>query len=176
MTACLSRFFLPLKLETERLILKPVTVSDAKVLQRIFADEFVRKYLFDGEILESWQTAEFIALNDETFRGKKYGLWLIYSKETNEAMGFTGLWHFFDEIQPQLLYALLPEFTGKGFAAEAARKIIEYAFFELSFDYIDASCDAPNVESQRVAERLGMKKIKEATINKLPTVFFRLEK
>jgi ribosomal-protein-alanine N-acetyltransferase len=74
-----------------------------------------------------------------------------------------------------LIYALRPEFTGRGFAQEAARRIIEYAFAELAFDYLDASCDAPNTDSQRVAERLGMKKFKEETKNGLPTVFYRLE-
>jgi ribosomal-protein-alanine N-acetyltransferase len=87
-----------------------------------------------------------------------------------------GLWHFFDERQPQLLYALLPDFTGRGYAAEGARRIVEYAFAELGLDYLDASCDVPNAASQRTAERLGMKKYKEEVKNGLPTLFYRLEK
>jgi RimJ/RimL family protein N-acetyltransferase len=74
-----------------------------------------------------------------------------------------------------LIYALLPEQTGKGFAAEAASEIIEYAFSDLSFDYLDASCDLPNRASQKVAARLGMKIYKQEEINGRASVFFRLE-
>lgn len=165
-----------LELKTERLTLKPVTAeNDLEILERIFTDAFVRKYLFDDLILEPSRVAEFINLSRESFSEKKYGLWLIALGETSEIIGFTGLWHFFDEAQPQLLYALLPEFTGRGFASEAARKIIEYAFNELSFDYLDASCDLPNRASQKTAENLGMKIYKQEETSGLPTVFFRLE-
>ena len=86
-----------------------------------------------------------------------------------------GLWAMTDERQPELLYALLPEFTGNGFATEAVAEIIRYAFVRLSFAYIVASCDAPNVDSIQVAERLGMTRFREETIGGLPLVFFRLE-
>lgn len=165
-----------LQLKTERLTLKPVTAEgDLEILERIFTDAFVRRFLFDDRILDRNQIAEFINLSRETFAAGKYGLWLIIIDETSEIIGFTGLWHFFDEAQPQLLYALLPEFTRQGIATEAARKIIEYAFAELSFDYLDASCDLPNGMSQKVAENLGMKIYKQEETGGLPTVFFRLE-
>lgn len=163
------------ELKTERLRLKPVDRSDSEELLRIITDKFVRRYLFDGEILQREQIWELIDVTDATFRDKNYGLWLIVSDETREIAGFTGLWHFFEEAQPQLLYALLPGFTGRGLAREAARRIIEYAFSDLAFGYLDASCDAPNKASQRVAENLGMKKFKEEIKNALPTVFYRLE-
>ena len=40
--------------------------------------------------------------------------------DTDITIGMVGLWEFFDEPQPQLLYALLPEHTGKGIADEAS--------------------------------------------------------
>ncbi len=165
-----------LELQTERLTLKPFAEGDLDVVERIFTNEFVRKYLFDDEIIEREQIEQFINISNQTFSEKKYGLWLIVLSESQVFIGITGLWHFFEEQQPQLLYALLPEYAGKGFATEAARKIVEYSFSELDFDYLDASCDAPNFDSQKVAERLGMKKIREELINESPTVFFRLEK
>lgn len=163
-------------LKTERLTLRPINKTDVKIAEDIFTDPFVRKFLFDDEILEKNQIEEFIETSEETFREKNYGLWLIFSDDSETAIGFTGLWHFFDEDQPQILYALLPKFTAKGFASEAAQKVIEYSFSQLNFKYLEANCDAPNINSHRVAENLGMKKIKQAEINGLPTVFFRLEK
>lgn len=162
-------------LETERVRLKPLKFNDFDVFYKILTDEFVRKYLCDDAVLPREAIESFIAESEKTFAEAHYGLWLIYENETGEIIGFTGLRHFFDEPQPQLLYALLPEFTGRGLALEAARKIIEYAFSGLNFEYLEASCDAPNVASQKVAEKLGMKKIREEAKDELPTIFFRLE-
>lgn len=163
-------------LTTERLTLKPVKLDDFDVFYKILTDEFVCKYLCDDEILPREVIESFITDSEANFAEGNYGLWLISEKETSKIVGFTGLRHFFDEAQPQLLYALLPQFTGNGFAVEAAEKVIDYCFLNLKFDYLDASCDAPNLASQMVAERLGMKKMKEEIINELPTIFYRLEK
>jgi [ribosomal protein S5]-alanine N-acetyltransferase len=162
-------------LETARLRLKPIKLSDFAVFQKILTDKFVRRFLCDGEILPPEQIESFIIESEKNFIKQNYGLWLISEKETNQSIGFAGLRTFFNGTQPQLLYALLPEFTGKGFAVEAAKRIVEYGFLELNFAYLEASCDAPNVASHKVAAKLGMRKIKEETKNGLPTIFFRLE-
>ncbi|NJS16396.1 MAG: GNAT family N-acetyltransferase [Nostocaceae cyanobacterium CSU_2_110] len=67
---------------------------------------------------------------------QKFGLWFIQTKDEKEIIGFVGLWYFFDESQPQLVYALLPEATKKGYATEAANKILEYCFNQLGYQYV----------------------------------------
>jgi [ribosomal protein S5]-alanine N-acetyltransferase len=165
-----------LELRTERLTLRPVGFSDFEVFYQILTNEFVRRYLCDNEILPPDVIESFIIESRKDFAEKAGGLWLIILNDTSEIIGLTGLRTFFDEPQPQLLYALLPKFTGRGLATEAAQKIIDYTFSQLNFSYLEASCDAPNVTSRKVAEKLGMKKLKEETINELPTIFYRLEK
>lgn len=165
-----------MELETSRLILKPVSKSDKPILQKIFTDDFVKKYLFDDESLSLEQTSEFVETSSKTFAENGYGLWLLKLKETNETVGFGGLWTFFDEAQPQILYGLLPKFTKRGLAAEAARKIIEYAFENLGFENLTASCDLPNEASHRVAENSGMKKFKQETIEGKTLIFFKIER
>ncbi len=162
-------------IETERLALRPVLLTDLPAMHHIFTNELGRKYLSDNQIMSHEQVESFIKISQETFTEQRYGLWLIQQKCNNEAIGVAGLWAMTDERQPELLYALLPEFTGNGFATEAVAEIIRYAFVRLSFAYIVASCDAPNVDSIQVAERLGMTRFREETIGGLPLVFFRLE-
>lgn len=82
-------------------------------------------------------------------------------KSNGAYAGFVGLWMFFDEKQPQLLYGLLPDKTGLGYATEASRAIIHYAFNELKFNYFIASCDTPHTASRKVCERLNMTMIEE---------------
>jgi [ribosomal protein S5]-alanine N-acetyltransferase len=162
-------------LETQRLVLRPIFESECSTLQRIFADPHVRKYLCDDEVFSLEQVGEMLKQSVKHFE-EKFGLWFIQVKGENEAIGFVGLWYFFEEEQPQLIYALLPEALKQGYATEAATRIAEYSFDQLGYTHLLASCDRPNIESQKVAQRLGMNPIEEKIVNGNPIVFFRLEK
>jgi ribosomal-protein-alanine N-acetyltransferase len=172
-------------LETQRLILKPIAKSDRDTLQAILTDRYVRKYLCDDEIWSLQQVEEMLDKSQKHFEEEKFGLWFVETKSDctprsakgdRETIGFVGLWYFFGEKQPQLAYALLPQATKKGYATEAVNKIVEYSFNELGYKYLIASCDRPNIESQKLAERIGMKKIEERMVNQNPTLFFRIDK
>jgi ribosomal-protein-alanine N-acetyltransferase len=121
------------------------------------------------------QVEEMLTESQKNFEEKRFGLWFVETKSEKEIIGFVGLWDFFDEKQPQLVYALLPKATKKGYASEAATKILEYCFNELGYQYLLASCDKPNIESQKVAERIGMRKVDEKIVNGNPLVFFKVE-
>jgi len=162
-------------LETQRLLLKPILESELSTLHAIFIDSYVRKYLCDGKILPLQQVEEMLTESQKNFKEKRFGLWFVETKSEKEIIGFVGLWDFFDEKQPQLVYALLPKATKKGYASEAATKILEYCFNELGYQYLLASCDKPNIESQKVAERIGMRKVDEKIVNGNPLVFFKVE-
>ncbi|GAB4341023.1 MAG: GNAT family N-acetyltransferase [Flammeovirgaceae bacterium] len=165
-----------MKLETDRLTLIPAGAGKFDDIYKVFTNEFVRKFLCDDTILSKDQVQSFIYTSDKMFIENNYGLWLLYTKDTNAMIGLSGLWSFFEENQPQLLYALLPEYTKNGYAKEASLKIIEYSFNQLGFSYLDASCDAPNIESHKVALTLGMKKLKEEIIDNKPIIFYRIKK
>jgi ribosomal-protein-alanine N-acetyltransferase len=163
-------------LETDRLVLTPITTGNYGDIYRMFTNDYIKKYLFDNITLSKDEVQSFIETSKDFFLRKKYGLWGVYTKDSNTLIGFTGLWHFFDENQPQLLYALLPEYTKLGYAKEASWKIIEYAFNQLRFNYLDASCDTPNISSHKVALSLGMKKVNEETVDNKPITFYRISK
>lgn len=163
-------------LETPRLLLKPILESEVSTLHSILIDSYVRKYLCDGKIFPLQQVEGMLIESRKNFEEKRFGLWFIETKSEKEIIGFVGLWYFFNEEQPQLAYALLPEATKKGYATEAATKILEYCFNELNYQYLLASCDRPNLESQKVAERIGMRKVDEKIVNGNSTLFFRIER
>jgi [ribosomal protein S5]-alanine N-acetyltransferase len=163
------------ELETQRLQLKPIVASDSIALHNIFIDPYVRKYLCDDLVWPLQQVEEMSLESQNLFDTKKFGLWFIEIKDNLQIVGFVGLWYFFDEEQPQLVYALLPEATKKGYATEASIKIIEYCFHELGYRYLSASCDRPNLESIQLAQRLGMREVEQRTIDDKPIVFFRIE-
>ncbi|NJO78349.1 MAG: GNAT family N-acetyltransferase [Cyanobacteria bacterium RM1_2_2] len=163
-------------LRTQRLVLQPILESELNILYTIFTDSYVRKYLCDGKIFSLQQVEEMLNQSKKHFEEEKFGLWLIRINSTSEVIGFVGLWYFFDEEQPQLIYSLLPKALKKGYATEAATEILKYCFDELGYEYLVASCDQPNFESQKVAERLGMKQIEEKNLNGNSILFFRIDK
>ncbi|MGL5078685.1 MAG: GNAT family N-acetyltransferase [Waterburya sp.] len=163
-------------LETSRLKLKPILETELNTLHSILVDPYVRRYLCDDQIFSVQKTSEMLQESLRLFQEEKLGLWLIETKNTPEIIGFVGLWYFFAEKQPQLAYALLPKATKQGYATEAATRILEYCFDELGYDYVIASCDRPNLESQQLARRLGMKQTETRVINDQPTLFFRIDK
>jgi ribosomal-protein-alanine N-acetyltransferase len=165
-----------IKLETQRLSLIPFERNDLHLLYETFTNHFVRKFLWDDEIITVDQTSNILELNESVFDSEGWGLWKIIVKNGQAFAGFVGLWRFFDEGQPQLLFGLMPAKTGLGYATEASAAIVDYAFNELGYTFIVASFDSPNVASEKVCRRLKMKKMEDRVINNKSTSFYRIEK
>ncbi|MGC4045455.1 MAG: GNAT family protein [Armatimonas sp.] len=55
-------------------------------------------------------------------------------------------------------WTLHPSYHGQGYATEAANALLIYAFKELNLHRVTAGCDARNLPSLRLMERLGMRK------------------
>ena len=152
----------------------PFEPEDLNLLHETFTDPFVRKYLMDDEIISIERSSEFMSINEQTFRENGWGLWKIRVNEDDTYAGFAGLWNFFDEDQPQLLYGLLEDHTRKGYAVEASKAVMEYAFTTLNFSYLVAACDTPNTDSLKVCELLKFKRVEEKEINVITAELTRI--
>lgn len=165
-----------MKLITERLTLIPMDKSDIEIFHQSNTNSFIRKYLWDDQEIPLELSKEILEEVENRFSQDSWGLWKINKKDDNQFVGYVGLWIFFDENHPQLLYALLPEFTKKGYATEASRKIIEYAFQQLNFDYLIATMDKPNIKSINVCEKLNFSLVEEKEIERKAILFYRIDK
>ncbi len=161
-----------MELKTDRLYLIPLKASDLDIFHKTNTDPFVRKFLWDDQVIPESVSIDIINEVESKFKEEKWGLWKIV--KDGDYLGYIGFWFFFDEKLPQLLYALLPEHTGNGYATEASRKIINYAFEKLNFEYLLASMDKPNKDSVNVCDRLNMGLIEEKEIEGKPTLFYKL--
>lgn len=145
------------KIETERLILRPLAKEDATKLFQYRSLPEVYKY--QGFIPEKIDDAvNFIERHNEI----KPGSWMqlaITLKSSNEMIGDCGM-HFTDDDfqQVEIGFSLDPEFHGKGFASEAVKGIIDFLFNELKTHRVYGSCDPDNAASIKLMERLGMRK------------------
>lgn len=161
---------------TERLVLTPFRYDDYDLFYQLNIDPYIKRFMWDDESIPIDTAKEIMQKNESHFEKDNFGIWKVMLKETDELIGYTGLWYFFNEQQPQLIYALLKPFTKKGYALESSKAIIEYSFHALDFKYIIAATDEPHLESQKVAKGLGMKFHEKRIENDKPTLFFRLEK
>ncbi len=163
-------------LQTDRLILHPLSDTDFEWFLELNSTPFVRQYLWDDALIDGATVDDILAQNARHFREDGYGLWKMSTREGQDAVGYVGLWFFFDEVQPQLLYAISEQFTGNGYATEAAKAVMNYAFDRLGFTYLIAATDEPHVSSQKVARRLGFQWVETKEENGKRTSFFRLDK
>ncbi|MFD2042933.1 GNAT family N-acetyltransferase [Ornithinibacillus salinisoli] len=89
-----------------------------------------------------------------------WGVWFVLDKEYNTIIGdigFKGKPN--SENIVEIGYGMVPSVRSKGYATEAVKKIIEWAFSFENVNIVVAECRDDNVPSIRVLEKLQMKKI-----------------
>jgi RimJ/RimL family protein N-acetyltransferase len=145
------------ELETERLVLRPLSANDAGALHRISNDPPVRRYLWDDEPVSRATIEEIIAQSLRMFSEEGLGLFGVRLRGGEDLAGFCGFARLEGMDEIELAYELAPRLWGKGLATEAARACLRHAFEEAGFERVIAGADAPNGASLRVMEKLGMK-------------------
>ena len=142
-------------LDTERLILRPVTADDHAVLLAHWAAPDVRRFLFDDATLSAADMTEAIEDSTRDFGRAGYGLWLVHEKGGTDLVGTVGL-RPLEDLGLEIFYSLAPGSWGKGYATEAARAVLEHALGPLGLPEVLAEVDEANTASIAVIERLGM--------------------
>jgi len=137
-------------LETERLVLRAPRFEDAKAVVTLANDRRVAENT--ARIPHPYRQAD----ADEWITGVTAGA----CKETflitldGAAIGACGL-DMRDAPTPELGYWLGAQYWGHGFATEAARAVIDYAFEHLEHDALQAGARVSNPASRRVLEKCG---------------------
>jgi RimJ/RimL family protein N-acetyltransferase len=129
--------------------------DDLDAYAAISADVEVMRYLGDGKPLkrpDTWRQIAMI-LGHWTLRG--YGLLAIEEKATGALVGRAGF--FEPEGWPgfELGWMLRRASWGKGYATEAARRLLAHAFTDMKRERVISLIREANTPSIRVAERLG---------------------
>ena len=156
-------------LETERLILRPFTLDDAEALhQEIYSDREVLHYYNGGKLFTLEEVRTFLP---KRFGGQQFGYWAVTRKEDGQLLGQVHLdayvnagWYEvpdqddlspFQSIEVHLGFAFGKRFWGQGYAAEACRPVIRFAFTDLRLKRLVGGADGRNLPSIRLHERLG---------------------
>lgn len=144
--------------ETERLFVRPRTMSDFHACLAMDRDPEVTKFI-PGPWNDTPKHEAFLRDRIKTALGDGLGYWSIFPKERPDQFVGWILLIPYDGVGPEIEigWRLNRLAWGNGFATEAARLIAEYAFHTLGLNRIVANIDQRNLSSVRVAEKIGMK-------------------
>ena len=146
------------RLETKRLILRPIELSDAPAVQRYFPEwEIIRNlskqvpwpYPDNGA---EWWLQNSVA--GPVARGERH-VWAITIRERgDECIGVVD-YSFADEGLGNRGFWIALPFQGKGYMTEAIVAVQDHLFFDLRIDGIRALCAVDNTGSSRIKEKTG---------------------
>ena len=140
------------EIETERLVLRPLAMTDAEALHAIFTDPDAMRFWHEPPHKHADQTRGMV----EGFISGSERVWVLRRKDGEEGAGL--VYYLGNVGHPGMGYILHPRCWGQGFMSEAVRAALEYGFTRLGLDRVELWIDARNVASQGVAERTGFKR------------------
>jgi ribosomal-protein-alanine N-acetyltransferase len=146
-------------LQTERLLLRPISPDDLPAMHLIFNDPEVARYLFDGERVPFKTTLSVLQASDRDFSERGVGLFGVQlgGADDEDLIGICGLRWEEGIGEMEIMYCLLPELWGRGLTTEAAHECLRFAFEEAGLWCVMGGADEPNAASLRVIEKLGMR-------------------
>lgn len=155
-----------LLLETSRLRLQTMKLSDLDELLEIFGDPKVM-VSFNAAPFERDQMEGWIRRNLSHQEKYGYGLFSVMLKSNDMLIGNCGLEHMEVDggLATELGYDFRSAYWNHGYATEAAIAVRDYAFAELSLPSLISLIRVGNQASRRVAEKIGMQLVNELVLN-----------
>ena len=151
--------FDPITITTKRLTLRFLTESDVPAVFEIFSHPQVMRYWSWSAWTNVAQARQWLMKVQEGYLTRS-GLQLGIERQADKALvGTCTLFHFhFPSRRAEIGYALGRPFWGSGYMHEALSAFIEYAFYTLDLNRLEADIDPRNQASAKTLERLGFQK------------------
>lgn len=150
------------RIYSERLALEPVMSENSAVLWRIMQSGGLREF----QDVPRYTREEFkkrVAARPKRFDARATGRfeWLVVPALTQQAIGWVSL-RVGDGHRgaAEIGYSMLPAFRGSGYATEAARAILDFAFRDGELRQVDACCVPQNVASRKLLARIGFEQVR----------------
>ena len=146
------------QIETESLLLRPIRAADVEALVALWTDPEVTRHL--GGPRDPAQLRETFEAEAGAGEARDVDLWPVVEKASGRVVGHCGLLE--KEIgglaEVELIYVFARGAWGKkGYATEAARALMDYAFGRAGLRRVVALIDPENAASERVAAKLNMR-------------------
>ena len=149
-------------LETPRLLLRPLELSDADAMFAMDKNPLVHKYLWNKPAQDISEVMNVIEYVQRQYKENNIGRFATIIKDTNEFIGWTGIKFVNDHVENgntnfyDYGYRLNEPFWNKGYASEATKLWLDYGFNLMNIKEMNAYTHAENGASNRVLSKCGM--------------------
>ncbi|MGH1384110.1 GNAT family N-acetyltransferase [Kordia sp.] len=158
-------------LETDRVRLREFSLKDADfVLQLVNTPSWIQ-FIGDRNIHTLEAAQEYIEISlQKSYAENGFGLWLMELKESSTSIGMCGLVNRDSLDDVDIGFALLPDYSRKGYTFEAAKATLTHAAKELQIAKVVAITDTNNVASIGLLNKIGLQFEKEMKLSENDTV------
>lgn len=144
-------------IQTDRLNLRRFTLDDAVFVRELTNSPGWLQYIGDRGVRDLEAAGRYLLEGPLTsYQQYGFGLWAACLREEAIPIGACGLIRRHGLNHPDIGFALLPEYTGRGYALEMARATLQYAEGVLELPEILAITLPENERSIRLLQRIGM--------------------
>jgi len=146
------------ELETERLLLRAMRVSDAPDMFEYAKNPDVTEYLLWRPHTDIGYTRSYLEYLGGRYRVGGCYEWAVVHKGERRMIGTCGFTSFdFQNNSAEVGYVLNPAYWHRGIAPEALAEVLHFAFMILGLNRVEAKYMVGNTDSRRVMEKVGMK-------------------
>lgn len=144
-------------LETQRLHMRPVRISDASMLYRLHTDPLVVALTSAGTRMTRARSDERLRLYLREWQEHGFGFFIVYEKQVNGDLRFAGRCGLrcLDQDDAELGYCFTNAASGRGLATEAAQRLVDFAFVTCGMHRLVGLVRPANVQSARVLHKIG---------------------
>ncbi|WP_106767511.1 GNAT family N-acetyltransferase [Paenibacillus faecalis] len=141
----------------DRLILRPFSLEDAKVVQELAGDKYIAETtLYIPHPYEDGIAEEWIKTHADHFNENRSLTLAIAHKEQKYVIGSISIAFHTKFNHGELAYWVGKKYSNHGYCTEAAKGIVKYAFEEMHLNRIYARYLGNNPASGKVMQKLGM--------------------
>lgn len=145
-------------LETERLIIRKLTIEDAPFFFELVNDPDWIRFIGDRKVKTVDDAQDY--LTNRIFKSYEtfgFGFYAVVEKTNQQVMGISGFVKRDELEHVDVGFAFLPKGRGQGFALESTQALINYGVNSLNFETILAIANNDNKRSHNLLKKLGFR-------------------
>lgn len=162
-------------LETDRLLLRELTIEDAYHFYELNTNPNVIQYTGDLPFGNVEEALVFLQ-NYKDYRENGYGRWAVIDKSNTEFLGWCGLKYDTSKAETDIGFRFFEKNWSRGLATESAAACLKYGFDQLHLKKIVGRAMSENIASIKVLQKLGLTFDKEFDFDGHKGVIYSIEK
>jgi RimJ/RimL family protein N-acetyltransferase len=148
---------------SERLVLRELSLADAAFVVELLNDPGFLRFIGDRGVRTEEDARGYLEKGPlASYARHGFGLYAVVTRDSAEVAGICGLLRRDWLDEPDVGFAYLPRFRGRGYAVEAARAILDDAARRLGLARVGAIVSPDNERSLRVLGKLGFRHERDA--------------